>query len=40
MGRFLNQGPFLGCFFLIRVPYCIGDLKRDPNLENCLVLTP
>ena len=19
----------------IRVPYDIGDLKRDPNLENC-----
>ena len=25
--------PFRVLF--IRVPYYIGDLKRDPNLENC-----
>ena len=25
--------PFRVLF--IRVPYCFGSLKRDPNLENC-----
>ena len=32
-GSFLNFGPLLGVLF-IRVPYCSGDLKRDPDLEN------
>ena len=22
-------------FFYISVPYYVGDLQRDPNLENC-----
>ena len=32
MGSSLNFGPF-GVLF-IRMPYYIGDLKRDPTLEN------
>ena len=28
----LTRAPFGGPF--VRVPYYIGDLKRDPNLEN------
>ena len=33
LGTSLNQGPVLG-FPIIRVPYCIGEPKRDPNLES------
>ena len=34
---FLKKEPLLRghrSFLLIRVPYNIGDLKRDPDLEN------
>ena len=24
----------MGVLFLLRMPYCIGDLKRDPTLGN------
>ena len=34
-GRFSKLGFLLGPFFR-RVPYYIGDPKRDPNLENYL----
>ena len=34
MGSSLNSGPLLGVLFYMRVPYYIGDLKRDPTLEN------
>ena len=30
MGRSLHSGPFWGPY----KPYYIGDLRRDPNLEN------
>ena len=33
-GWFSKLGSLLGSFS-IRVPYYIGHLKRDPNLENC-----
>ena len=33
MGSSLKLGSLLGSLFL-RVPYYIGDLKRDPSLEN------
>ena len=33
MGSSLTQRPFWGSFF-IRVPFYIGDRKRNPNLEN------
>ena len=36
MGSSLNSDPFWCPFCLKRVPYYIGDLKRDPNLENYL----
>ena len=36
MGSFRNKGPFLGSLLYIRVPYFIGDLKRDPKLEKYL----
>ena len=32
-GWFSKLGSLLGVLFA-RVPYYIGDLKRDPNLEN------
>ena len=30
----LGISPLILGFFLIRVPYCFGDLKRDPDLGN------
>ena len=33
LGSSLNLGPFLMVLF-IRMPYYLGDLKRDPNSEN------
>ena len=35
MGSALNQRPFFEVLYA-RVPYYIGDFRRDPNLENCL----
>ena len=34
MDSFLKYRSLFGSFFFIRVPYSIGDLKRDPNSEN------
>ena len=34
-GQLSKLGSLLGSFF-IRVPYYLGDPKKDPNLENYL----
>ena len=38
MGSSLNENPFLGSF--IRVPYCIGDPRADPNSDQPHIILP
>ena len=37
---FEKRVPFEVHFFYLGVPYDIGDLERDPDLENCLNKPP